>query len=113
MKKSLALLKGGFESSSGKTPEFMAFVKVFKKEFRSELKSIGATDIKFSVGHFYISGFFTTLEGQVIYFSLSDVRGMVSELMYRKAKNYTDYTGEANRYVKIRFDMITDMVRNF
>jgi hypothetical protein len=61
MKKTVELLKAGFESSSGKTPEFMHFTRVFKKEFTSELKSIGATDINFSVGHFYVSGLVVSL----------------------------------------------------
>jgi hypothetical protein len=119
MKETVKLLEAGFESSSEKTPEFKAFVKVFKKEFTSELKSIGATDIVFSVGHFYISGFFT-IGTQAWYFSLPDVRGMsyglfrdpdscMNKLLYREAKDYKDYTGGVNRYAKIRFDMSADM----
>jgi len=119
MKQSLALLKKGFESSSGKTPEFMAFTKIFKKEFTCELESISATNIVFSIGHFYISGFFT-VDGQVYYFSIPDVRGInhclannpdscMCQLLYRTAKDYKDYTGGVNRYAKIRFDMAADM----
>ena len=119
MKQTVKLLEAGFKSSSGKTPEFLNFVKIFKKEFTLELKSIGATDIVFSVGHFYISGFFT-FEGQAYYFSLPDVRDLqysiatnpdscMSKLMYRTAKSYKDYTGGVNRYVKIKFDMAADM----
>jgi len=119
MKQSLKLLKAGFESSSGKTPEFLEFVKVFKKEFTKELQSIGATEILFSVGHFYISGFFTIGE-QLWYFSLPDVRGMdyalannpdshMCKLLYRTAENYNDFCGGVNRYAKIRFDMAADM----
>lgn len=120
MYQTVSLLKQGFQSSSGKTPEFMKFVKVFKKEFSQELISVGATNIKFNIGHFYISGFFTLLRGQVVYFSLPDVRGfgamynsnnILNQLMYRKANDYSDYTGGQNRYAEIRFDMITDMVR--
>jgi len=119
MKQSLKLLKAGFESSSGKTPEFLHFARIFKKEFTCELQSIGATDIVFSVGHFYISGFFT-IDGQAYYFSIPDVRGMnyllarnpdssMCQLLYRTAKDYKDYTGGQNRYAKIRFDMAADM----
>jgi hypothetical protein len=108
MKKTVGLLKAGFESSSGKTPEFMHFTRVFKKEFTSELKSIGATDINFSVGHFYVSGFFT-VHGQAYYFSLSDVRWGPSQLLYRTARDYKDYTGGTNRYAEIKFDMAADM----
>lgn len=108
MKQTLRLLKAGFESSSSKTPEFMTFTKVFKKEFTSELKNIGATNIKFNVGHFYISGFFT-VNCQAYYFSISDVRSSSFELLYRTVKDYKDYTGGQNRYAKIMFNMITDM----
>jgi len=41
----------------------LEFYRTFKSEFRKELKSIGATNIVFSRGHFYVSGFFT-LNGQ-------------------------------------------------
>jgi len=119
MKKSVQLLEAGFENSSSKTPEFKNFAKVFKKEFSCELKSVGATDIKFNVGHFQITGFFT-VQGQAYYFSLPDVRGYAyckatnpdsnfCKLMYRTAKDYKDYTGSVNRYVNIRFDMSADM----
>ena len=119
MKETVKLLEAGFESSSGKTPEFKAFTRVFKKEFTKELKSIAATDIVFSVGHFYVSGFFT-VNGQPYYFRLPDVRGMdyclkanpdstLCQLLYRTARDYKDYTGGENRYARIRFDMSADM----
>jgi len=119
MKQTVKLLEQGFEGSSSETPEFKAFSRIFKKEFTTELKSIGATDIVFSVGHFYISGFFT-IKGQAWYFSIPDVRGMdyclannpdscMCKLLYREAKDYKDYTGGVNRYAKIRFDMAADM----
>ena len=119
MKKTLALLMNGFESSSTKTPEFKSFCRVFKSEFTKELQSIGATDIVFSYGHFYISGFFT-IGGEKWYFSLSDVRDMddclkhnpdscICKLMYREVKDYKDYTGGQNRYVRIETDMSSKM----
>lgn len=117
MKKTINLLRGGFESSSGLTPEFANFYKVFKSEFTKELKSIGATDIKFSRGHFYVSGFFT-LDGQAYYFSLNDVRGHFSDhnlpkLLYRTAKDYKDFTGGMNRYATIQPNMGENMCWSF
>lgn len=116
MKKSISLLRQGFQSSTGKTPEFMAFVRTFKSEFKKVLESIGATNIIFSVGHFYISGFFTSASGQVYYFSLPDVRsfdvdgnGHFSRMMYRTAKDYKDYTGGSNQWVSIFPDMAENM----
>jgi hypothetical protein len=119
MKNSLSLLLAGFESSSGLTPEFQAFAKTFKKEFTKELQSIGATNVQFSRGHFYVSGFFT-LDDKMFYFNLGDVRGMdyalktnpdscMSKLMYREVQHYKDYTGGMNRYVKIETGMALEM----
>lgn len=120
MKKSLRLLRRGFESSSTKTPEFISFCRTFKSEFTKELQSIGATNIVFNNGHFYISGFFT-LGSQAWYFSLSDVRGMeyclnqscMGKLLYRTAKDYRDFTGGMNRYATIEPGMAENMCWSF
>jgi hypothetical protein len=109
MNRTKLLLSQGFESSSVKTPEFKSFASAFKRELTKELKSIGATNIKFSVGHFYVSGFFTSETGQVYYFSLSDVRGCPNQLMYRTAKDYKDYTGGINQWVNIENGMSNRM----
>ena len=119
MKNTVIALLAGFESSSGKTPEFLSFVRTFKKEFLLELQSIGATNVQFSRGHFYVSGFFT-LDNKMFYFNLGDVRGMdysmkfnpdscMSMLMYREVQSYKDYTGGLNRYVRIGKGMAEDM----
>ena len=103
MKKSISMLEQGFESSSTLTPEFAQFYRTFKSEFTKELQTIGATDIVFNRGHFYISGFFT-VDSQAYYFSISDVRGSeyrMPQLYYRTAKHYKDFTGGSNRYVDI------------
>jgi hypothetical protein len=103
MKKSISMLKQGFESSSTTTPEFAQFYRTFKSEFTKELQTIGATDIVFSRGHFYISGFFT-VDSQAYYFNLGDVRGSeyrMPQLYYRTAKHYKDFTGGQNRYVDV------------
>ena len=120
MKKSIKLLQEGFESSSSPTPEFGQFARTFKSEFTKELKSQGATHIVFSRGHFYLTGF-CTINNQIWYFSLPDVRGMehclnqscMGKLMYRTAKDYKDYTGGQNRYATIREGMGEDMFWSF
>jgi len=122
MNKSIGMLRNGFESSSDTTPKFKTFYSTFKSEFTKELKSKGATDIKFSRGHFYVSGF-CTINGQVWYFSLSDVRGMeyglamnpsscMNKLLYRTAKDYKDYTGGGNQYATIETGMAENMFKN-
>lgn len=112
MEKSLKLLRQGFESSSTSTPQFNTFFSTFKKEFTAELKKVNATEIQFSKGHFYISGFFKVNE-QMYYFSLSDVRGSEFQreisMLYRTAKNNKDYTGGSNNWVNIETGMIYTM----
>ena len=74
-------------------------------KLKKELKVINATDIVFSIGHYYISGFFTVGE-QAYYFSISDVRYFPEEkMLVRTAKHYKDFTGGANNYIKIGVGM--------
>lgn len=92
-----------FGSGCYNSLEFNEFFELFKRSFNKELKCIGATDIEYSKGHFYLSGFFT-VEGQAYYFSISDVRssfGKPDSLLVRTAKDYKDYTGGANNYFKV------------
>jgi hypothetical protein len=101
-----------FISSSSKTQQFMDFTKTFRTEFEKEMKEVGATDIQFNIGHFYISGFFNVGE-KLFYFNLSDVRGMnykpFVSLLYRTAKNRQDFTGGQNMYVTIGESMAKGM----
>lgn len=113
MKNTISLLNAGFESSCQCTPEFNNFFKTFKKEFTKELENANATNIVFSKGHFYISGFFT-IGNSIYYFSMSDVRGSEFQkynhnLMYRTASSYKDYTGGSNQWVKIEEGMAMKM----
>jgi len=105
MNNTLHLIKKGFESSCGKTPEFVSFCKTFKREFNAELKKIEAENVKYSYGHFYISGFFT-LNGKAYYFSISDVRHFPeNKMLIRTAKDYKDYTGGSNNWFEIKKGM--------
>lgn len=99
MKKTLSLLKQKFESSCGKTPQYLEFHRTFKREFTALLKSYGAEKIEVSKpNHFDASGFFTHAD-EIYYFSLSDLRWSKSNLLVRTAKHYKDYTGGVNQYV--------------
>lgn len=103
-------IKQGFQSSSQSTPEWNKFFTMFKKSFTAELKTIGAKDIEFSKGHFYISGFYT-IGTQPYYFSISDVRFFPDcRLMYRTANDYKDFTGGTNKYVSIKNGMAKKML---
>lgn len=94
-----------FESSSTTTSQWTQFYNLFKKELNKELNKLGVTNIKYSKNHFCLSGFFTSKTGQIYYFSLSDVRSSNTNLLYRTATSYSDYSGGHNQYVRIENDM--------
>ena len=104
-----------FGSSSYNTPEFDTFFNDFRKSFTNQLKKLNAKEIKFNKGHFFLSGFFKVGE-QCFYFSLSDVRNGFGDndmLLIRTAKDYKDYTGGSNNYVKIQSGMYKDIAKTF
>ena len=87
--------------------------KSYSKEksiVRKALKQADFTDIKFSNGYYYFSGF-ATKNNNVIYFSISDVRyfpptGGGADLLIRTAKDYKDYTGGVNNYSSLETEEI-------
>lgn len=96
----LNALQQTFESSSSKTPQYLLFHKLFKREFTKELTKLGCKAISVhKPNHFDVSGFFTDPNDQVWYFSLSDLRWSKDKLLIRTAKNYTDFTGGGNQYI--------------
>lgn len=124
MKKTVELIMNGFTSSLSPTVEWVEFYRTFKSEFKRELKTIdGFNDIKFSKGHYYISGFFT-INNKCWFFSTPDMRQLNrsiindpncnrSKMYYRTANNYRDYTGGSNIYVSIGVGMANEMSWNF
>ena len=94
-------MKQEFESSSGLTPEFAEFSKVFKREFKKLLKGFGCEKIEIGRGHFELSGFFELPDGRIYYFSIGDVRWDKESMLVRTAKDFEDYTGRSNCYVKL------------
>lgn len=91
-----------FGSGTRTTPEFDRFFRQTRNDFKKSLSDI-ATGIELHKGHFYFSGFLTRIsDGQVIYFSISDVRYFPNTgLLIRTAKDYRDYTGGSNHNVVI------------
>lgn len=108
MLNTISALQKGFLSSSGETAEYKSFASTFKREFTKELQSVGAEKIEIKKGHFYLSGFYT-VGSQSWYFSIGDVRGPVKEILYRKCRDYKDFSGERNQYVKIGVGMAKAM----
>jgi hypothetical protein len=103
MKKAIKATHAEFESSSGRTPEYLAWHRLFKREFTKFLEARGMTGIAIgSPNHFDMSGFFKDGgKDQIWYFSLSDLRGFKDNLLIRTAKHYKDFTGGMNQYAPL------------
>jgi len=103
-----------FGSGSVNSEEFNTWVKAFKKELRKELDIFNGTDFEMGKGHFYVSGFFRVGE-QLVYFSISDVRGSMSptQMLVRTAEHNKDWTGGHNQYVTIQDGMGEEIARKF
>lgn len=101
MIKALEATQAEFESSSGKTPEYLAWHRTFKREFTKFLQERGASSIMIGKpNHFDMSGFFT-MGIQLWYFSISDLRGFKDNMLVRTAKHYKDFTGGTNQYIAL------------
>ena len=91
-----------FESSCGKTPEFMAFARAFKAYIAKKAQLNGLRLVNVSTGHFYLSGFFfNPRSGKYAYFSTSDVRhfgdSWWDDVLIRTAQHDKDWTGGSNQ----------------
>lgn len=101
MNKALKKTQQEFESSCVKTREYLAWHRLFKKEFTKFLTTAGAVAIEIGKSnHFDMSGFFTR-KGQVWWFRIEDVRWSKDQMLIRTALNYKDYTGGINQYITL------------
>ncbi|MDP2907075.1 MAG: hypothetical protein Q8O03_03985 [Nanoarchaeota archaeon] len=101
MTKSLYLLGFNFESSCSRTPQYLEFHRVFKKEFTTLLKP-HAQEIQFSKpNHFDVTGFFKTNKELIYYFSIGDLRWSKESMLIRTAKDFKDYTGGSNGSIRL------------
>ena len=113
MKKSIELLKKGFETASSNTEEVKKFYRIFIKEFSDKLKEKGCIDITFIKGHFHISGLFT-FKGQPYYFCIININHysqnhFMKGLLYRTAKHYKNFSGGPNQYVDMTENLVSKM----
>jgi len=112
MLKTLGILNSNqIESSTTSTPLWETFVKTFKKEFNLEIRGVKGSKIRYNIGHFTISGFFTK-DNQVYYFSLPDIRHSKKKILIRTALNYDDYTGGYNNMLNIERFMLINYFNN-
>jgi len=105
MEKLIKATQENFESSCNKTPQYLKWHKLFKREFTKFLTGTGATKIEISKpNHFDASGFFTAKSGQIYYFSIFDLRNSKDTMIIRTAENYKNYTGGSNQYASLSHD---------
>jgi len=96
------MLKITFESSAYRTLEYLKFHRLFKKQFTKTLKEIGAIQVQISKpNHFDANGFFKMANGQIFWFSISDLRWSKDSLLVRTAKDFKDYSGGQNQFCKM------------
>ena len=104
MNKAIRATQQHFESSSSRTPEYLVWHRLFKREFTKFLKSKGAVHIVIGKpNHFDMSGFFT-LGNTVWYFRIEDIRWSKESMLIRTARSYEDFTGGMNQYVSMMID---------
>lgn len=104
--------KQTFGSSCYKTPHYIAWHRLFKKEFTKFLKDKDVTEIQIGrPNHFDISGFFKTKHDLIFYFSIPDLRGNKDKMLIRTAENFKDYTGGRNNFASL--DNLETFTRDF
>lgn len=104
MNKAIRATQQHFKSSSSRTPDYLAWHRLFKQEFTKFLTTKGASNIVIGKpNHFDMSGFFT-LGNTIWYFRIEDVRWSKDLMLLRTTKHYKDYTGGMNQYVSMMTD---------
>ena len=80
---------------------FKSYARRQIKLIDSKFSKIGGEVVKASIGFYYFSGF-AKINGQFVYFSISDVRhsNMTNKLLIRKCRDENDYSGERNCYLQ-------------
>jgi hypothetical protein len=102
MKKAIEITKLECQSSTCRTPEYLAWHKTFKREFKKYLHSVGADIVQIGKpNHFDISGFFQ-MNGQWVWFRVEDLRHRKYDMLIRTAKHDKDYTGGINCSVSLQ-----------
>jgi len=109
LSKSLYLLSYEFESSSGRTPQYLEFHRVFKRELTAILKPHTKKIEISKPNHFDVDGFFQLNDGRIFWFCIGDLRWDKDNMLIRTAKNFKDYTGGSNGFVNLDRDFIKNL----
>ena len=97
------------DAGAYKSDEFIQFAKDMKSTIRDICKEAGAELVKFSVGHYDVSGF-VAKDGRYVYFSYNEPRNLpidfdrrdcMQGILMRTAQHDKDYTGGRNNFCTI------------
>lgn len=101
MDTTLKLLQQEFVSYSTRTPQYLQFHRTFKREFKKLLAPYTKRIEISKPNHFDVSGFFEMDDGRIYYISLGDLRWNKDSLLIRTAKDFKDYTGGHNNFIRL------------
>lgn len=97
------------DAGAYKSAEFVQFARDMKSTIREICKEVGAELVKFSVGHYDVSGF-AVKDGKYVYFRYSEPRHLSIDLsradpmngiLIRTAEHEKDYRGGMNNFCNI------------
>jgi hypothetical protein len=103
MLKALNATQQEFESACSRTPEYLAWHRLFKREFTALLLSEGVRAANIEIrkpNHFDMSGFFT-VNYQTWWFRVEDIRWSKDRMLIRTAQSNRDYTGGMNQWIPL------------
>lgn len=108
-----------FQTSCGKTPEFLKLAREFKSEFKENIQAVNLVIERIDVSHFEISGFVkNSANNKFVYFKIGDVRyffgkhwldnilvrvvaGIEDHSAYTSRNQYTDYVNLPNKILEL------------
>lgn len=100
-------MKLKYHQTAWVTPEFREFVDLFEAELLKNFKELGIHMLDFFRGHYYFSGYFE-IGNDLYYFCWHNGD---EDLLYRTAKNLTDYSGGTNQFIKIEKGMVQKLYK--
>jgi hypothetical protein len=108
--KVIYLLNSEFESSSGRTEQYLKAYRIFKSEFTKVLKPLCKKIEISKPNHFDITGFFQLNDNRIYYFSIGDLR-WDKIFLIRIADHFKDYTGGSNNFLNLDNNFIKNLLQ--
>ena len=111
IKETIDLLKYEFVSSCSRTPQYLRFHRIFKKEFTTLLKPYTKEILIHKPNHFNVSGFFKLQNDKIYYISISDLRTDKKTILIRTATDFKDYSGGCNTFIPLNNEFEINLFR--